>query len=874
MTNSLRSEWILDTKQFIASAQMAGKATATEAEQMQRKLDNISRSLKDMATRGADIKKIGDAHRDAAAGAEEQGRASAGMTRELIVLGHELSQGNFKRFGGSLLVLAEYSTTAKNALSYLVGPLGLIAAAVGLVTFEIIHGAFAQDKFNKSIIATGNYAGLTADKYNALAAAAAKVTHSTIGAASDALSEVAGTGRFGPELLQSVTQAALLTARTTGQTTEEVVKDFAQMRDGVAKWAEEHNKATHFIDAGLYEHVRRLEEAGQAEKAMQLVIDAWQAHFAPVVENLGYLARAWDGLKGAISGAAHAMQEWGKDETGGQELVRLRATLAKLEAYKPGVKSGFDAFAQSEAKEIRERIVLLERLNAGKEESAKRDAERAKTQELGVSARKAGDDELAKTKSLINLKKELADWQSKFDQAAAASKPFSAEEQRAIIEQIKHKYTPRDEKKMETEINNLVKSLNDEGVKLRAETVYFQLYGKAIDSAHAAVVKFRTTQGDLKTATPAQKAMVDKAAEAADAAAQGKKAAETVAWAHKRTEALLAEASARALSAREEHIANILHDQGAQGLGKETQAYKDLADAAGKKYDATVSGPALEKWRNGMDANVQKINAEISALGMSTLVQKQAATTAKLLAEAQAEVVKYPERAKEIWESYARAVDNATDAEKRLYDAQRTEAVGIRTAIQKYVDDATNGAKFADNFLTGSFKHMEDALVSFAKTGKLSFSSLFSFMAEEFLRNQIRMMLAGSIGNLSGFSSISGIISGIGSFLGFGAAQTTLPTGDFSRMDRIPGVPGLATGMDRVPYDGFLAYLHKDERVQTASQARGATGGSGGSIMVSYGDINVGQGVSRGEVASALKIAQAQTVAAIERMHRTTGRFA
>ena len=86
----------------------------------------------------------------------------------------------------------------------------------------------------------------------------------------------------------------------------------------------------------------------------------------------------------------------------------------------------------------------------------------------------------------------------------------------------------------------------------------------------------------------------------------------------------------------------------------------------------------------------------------------------------------------------------------------------------------------------------------------------------------------------------------------------------------ITGFFGHATGLEYVPYDNYPAMLHEGEKVLTKDAARSGGGrGGGDNITITHGDLNVGQGVSRGEVAAALKMQQASTVEMIRRRDRT-----
>ena len=168
-------------------------------------------------------------------------------------------------------------------------------------------------------------------------------------------------------------------------------------------------------------------------------------------------------------------------------------------------------------------------------------------------------------------------------------------------------------------------------------------------------------------------------------------------------------------------------------------------------------------------------------------------------------------------------------------------------AAGKYFNSLPDEAKRAEALVTQIFTRMEDAVINFAKTGKLSFSDLFSFMAEEYLRNAVRMAMKSTMTDGAGNFSLSSLWSAASLFLA-----------------------PKANGMDYVPYNNYPAMLHEGERVLTRQDAaNGSAYGKGENITITHGDLNVGQGVSRGEVAAALKIQQASTVELMRRRERT-----
>jgi lambda family phage tail tape measure protein len=110
-------------------------------------------------------------------------------------------------------------------------------------------------------------------------------------------------------------------------------------------------------------------------------------------------------------------------------------------------------------------------------------------------------------------------------------------------------------------------------------------------------------------------------------------------------------------------------------------------------------------------------------------------------------------------ETYARAVE---EAERRKLDASREWQDGAVRAVRDYVDEATDGARAAEQATTQALKAGEDAFVRWASTGKLAAGDLFNSIVEDALRAAYRLSVAKPLG---------GILEGLFSSLGSGLAD-------------------------------------------------------------------------------------------------------
>ena len=200
-------------------------------------------------------------------------------------------------------------------------------------------------------------------------------------------------------------------------------------------------------------------------------------------------------------------------------------------------------------------------------------------------------------------------------------------------------------------------------------------------------------------------------------------------------------------------------------------------------------------------------------------------------------------------------IDAIDAADKKQKELNASWKVGANEALRKYGEQALDTAGQVENALTNAFKGAEDALVNFVQTGKLDFKSLANSIIADIIRIQVRSLISNAASGPSG-GGWAGVLGTIGSMF----------SGSYDSNYSHEGIHA-ANGLAYVPYDGMRATLHEGERVMTKQENAGG-GGSGAVFTFNYGDTNVGQGVSRGEVSAAVKGQAAETEARIRRLMR------
>lgn len=305
-------------------------------------LPNLIRYLNEYA---AALESAGKAHGVVSKGAKEAGEATKGMgiqtsraTSEVLVLGRELSAGNYTRFAGSMTILAQ-------ALGLTLNPITALVGLFGAAAYQAAKGSFEQDKFNAAIIDTGNYAGTTVGNLDEMVNAVGR-THGAFKDAAKAITELTTSGKFTEDQIRKIADAAVEMEHASGKSVEKTIQEFESLAvqqshsnlsatQAVTQAAVKLDTQYHFLTSSIVEQIQALEKDGQAKEASRVAIDALaeatKNRAAQMVDNLGLVARSWEGIKKLIGDVLHDLNEVGKKSTATSEVSRLQAVVKDLE---------------------------------------------------------------------------------------------------------------------------------------------------------------------------------------------------------------------------------------------------------------------------------------------------------------------------------------------------------------------------------------------------------------------------------------------------------------------------------------------------------------------------------------------------------------
>lgn len=213
-------------------------------------------------------------------------KSNAGVNRELLVLAHELSQGQFNRFAGSLLVLGEQVDALGKAFQILAlgggvvgAAIGAVATAVAFVGYELYKTNAYAKELNQTFALTNNFASLTQIELERVAQTLSSSLVTSAGKAKDAMLELGKTGKFTADQLPMISEVVVKQSKLSGESVEDLIKKYTKLAEQPSKLAAEVNASMHILTPAQQEQIRNLENTGLKAQASQVLYQAMINYF-------------------------------------------------------------------------------------------------------------------------------------------------------------------------------------------------------------------------------------------------------------------------------------------------------------------------------------------------------------------------------------------------------------------------------------------------------------------------------------------------------------------------------------------------------------------------------------------------------------------
>jgi len=619
----------------------------------------------------------------------------------------------------------------------LINPFTVAAAAAAALGAAYYQGSKEQDEFRNALILTGNAAGTSA---GALGSMAERVSKSvgTVGAASAVLAQLAGSSKIPAASFEIIATAALKMQDATGKAASATIADFEKLAKDPAKYSKELNDRLGYLTAGTYAQIAALEKQGDQQGAANLAekayAEALESRADKIKQNLGFVETAWDAVGKAAKGAWDAALDIGREDTFDQKLAKLEDRLQRVRnaSVAPTMFDDNPNLGELGAGEKGAQTAITD-LYVQKAEDERRVAARKAINDANKTAIESQEKLNAALKASDPPAKKLADRykeiEKQVESARAKGVIYSQEQIKqlrdAAAEQFKDKKQPKEKAYTESAGQKLLDEARQRYAVLQQQNA---LIGTQTDGSRTLgteakkLVELEQQIADLKerkTLTASQKqilAMADLNVAQQKQNAALERETELKKLSGEQTQKLLA--FQQNLNAQLQLAQTGLNEKLAgAGLGdKSLQRLQEMQQIS-QSYQSQMD--KLTETFNGSDKSSDK-----KSLYDDETASLEAALQKRLSAQ----------------QNYYVAVDNL----------QSDWSIGASSAFQTYAEQAANVAGQTRSLFTNAFSSMEDGIVNFVKTGKLSFKDLADGIITDLIRIAVRKAAVGIFTSVAG----------------------------------------------------------------------------------------------------------------------------
>ncbi|EPL03877.1 phage tail tape measure protein [Pseudomonas sp. CF161] len=694
----------------------------------------------------------------------------------VVQLGNALSSGDWGSGVRAVAQLGAGAGASAASLLAVLGPIALVSAAVAALGVSYYKGTQEQDEYNKSLILTGGAAGVSAGQLGDMARQVGSLVGTT-GAAADALAALASNGKIAGESFQSITQAAVSMQEATGKAVGETIAEFVKIADDPVKASAALNEQYHYLTASVYSQIAALEEQGDHAGAVKLATeqyaDAINERTPRILENLSF----WEKGYNAVARAADNLKNIGRRDIG-SDIDQARLDLARAQKGDVGAFQNKNEMIEFYSN----RLNMLEDQKAAEADIAKFEGEQAKIQKDAVAAmtkvdalaKSAWTNEQKRTEALKEYRQQLDD----IRKANPSDKRLDKDVVAKNVSNINDKF--KDSKTAAGSVD--LTAFNDSKNTLTGILAEYKNAQKELDAAQKAGL---VSQADYLLKRQAmignERDEVSAAYEAEIAALEAAKGkAGTSAAQRIQLDQKIADARAAMVKAQKDADTelSVLAKNEEGRLKKQELAVKTYTSALQQQVD-TLREQGIRA-AAGLGQGDRQRDLTNQQNGIDDRINQQKLDLANQYGDGSRgmSLDEYNDKLKALEATQQKLHDTVVSNYDDMSAAQGDWTNGASSAWQNYLDSARDVAGQTKSLFTNAFSSMEDAIVNFALTGKLSFADFAKSIIADMARIAARQAASSALSSLFGMAA-----SAAGSYFGGAASAGSTQAGYTSGTD-------------------------------------------------------------------------------------------
>ncbi|MGS7953534.1 phage tail tape measure protein [Escherichia coli] len=624
-----------------------------------------------------------------------------------------------------------------------------LTVATGALAYAWYQGDSTLSNFNKTLVLSGNQAGLTADRMLALSRSG-QAAGLTFNQTSESLTALVNAGVRGGEQFEAISQSVARFSSASGVEVDKVAEAFGKLTTDPTSGLTAMARQFHNVTAEQIAYVAQLQRSGDGAGALQAANEAATKGFddqtRKLKDNMGTLETWADKTAQAFKSMWDAVLDIGRPDTAQEMLIKAEAAFKKADDIWNLRKD--DYFVNDEARarywDDREKARLAL-------EAARKKAEQQSQQDK--NAQQQSNTEASRLKYTEEAQKAYERLQTPLEKYTARQEELNKALKDGKILQADYNTLMAAAKK---DYEATLKKPKQSGVKVSAGD-------RQEDNAHAALL---TLQAELRT--------LEKHAGANEKISQQRRDL----WKAESQFAVLEEAAQRRqLSAQEEAVQRrqlSAQEKSLLAHKDETLEYKRQLAALGDKVTYQEHLNALAQQADKFAQQQRAKRAAIEAKNRG-LTDRQAARDAT------------EQRLKEQYGDNPLALNSVMSEQKKTWAAEDqlrgSWMAGLRSGWSEWEESATDSMSQVKSAATQTFDGIAQnmaAMLTGSKQNWRSFTRSVLSMMTEILLKQAMVGIVGSIGSAIGGATGGGASASGGAAIQAAAAKLHFATGGFT----------------------------------------------------------------------------------------------